>query len=216
MKEMRLMQIIGDIDEKYIDEAAPAEEKKKAVRFVPWVRYVGIAACAMLVIGVGIFAMTQQRGNIVDTPVMSGTQTEEAADTSELTQYVNPYAEYDTLEEAERAAGFDITGPDSYGGYTEPYYAVIEGKILEVQYYDISDSRGMTIRKAKGNEDISGDYNEYDNITEIQVNGNTVTIKGNGDEFSLAVWVSGDYSYSASVSSGISENLLKEIIEKIQ
>ena len=25
MKEMRLMQIIGDIDEKYIDEAAPAD-----------------------------------------------------------------------------------------------------------------------------------------------------------------------------------------------
>ena len=29
MKEMRLMQIIGDIDEKYIDEAAPTEQKKK-------------------------------------------------------------------------------------------------------------------------------------------------------------------------------------------
>lgn len=29
MKEMRLMQIIGDIDEKYIDEAAPAEQKRK-------------------------------------------------------------------------------------------------------------------------------------------------------------------------------------------
>lgn len=78
MKEMRLMQIIGDIDEKYIDEAAPAEQKKKAMRFTPWVRYASIAACAMLVIGVGLFAMIQQRGNIVDNPVLSGTQTEEA------------------------------------------------------------------------------------------------------------------------------------------
>ena len=52
MKEMRLMQIIGDIDEKYIDEAAPAEQKKKALRFTPWVRYASIAACAALVIGV--------------------------------------------------------------------------------------------------------------------------------------------------------------------
>lgn len=210
MKEMRLMQIIGDIDEKYIDEAAPAEQKKKAMRFTPWVRYASIAACAMLVIGVGIFAITQHSGNIIDTPAQS-----EEADSSDFVQSGNPYAEYDTLEEAENTIGFEISVPDSYGGYTEPYYAVIEGKILEVQYYN-GDDRGMVIRKSRGSEDISGDFNEFDNITETEVNGNTVTIKGSGDEFSLALWVSGDYSYSVSVSSGISENALKEIIEKIK
>ena len=204
------MQIIGDIDEKYIDEAAPAEQKKKAMRFTPWVRYASIAACAMLVIGIGIFAITQHRGNIIDTPAQS-----EEADSSDFVQSGNPYAEYDTLEEAENTIGFEISVPDSYGGYTEPYYAVIEGKILEVQYYN-GDDRGMIIRKSRGSEDISGDFNEFDNITETEVNGITVTIKGSGDEFSLALWVSGDYSYSVSVSSGISENALKEIIEKIK
>ena len=210
MKEMRLMQIIGDIDEKYIDEAAPTEQKKKAMRFTPWVRYASIAACAMLVIGVGIFAITQHSGNIIDTPAQS-----EEADSSDFVQSGNPYAEYDTLEEAENTIGFEISVPDSYGGYTEPYYAVIEGKILEVQYYN-GDDLGMIIRKSRGSEDISGDFNEFDNITETDFNGSTVTIKGSGDEFSLALWVSGDYSYSVSVSSGISENALKEIIEKIK
>ena len=210
MKEMRLMQIIGDIDEKYIDEAAPTEQKKKAMRFTPWVRYASIAACAMLVIGVGIFAITQHSGNIIDTPAQS-----EEADSSDFVQSGNPYAEYDTLEEAENTIGFEISVPDSYGGYTEPYYAVIEGKILEVQYYN-GDDRGMFIRKSRGSEDISGDFNEYNTVTETEVNGNTVTIKGSGDEFILALWVSGDYSYSVSVSSGISENALKEIIEKIK
>lgn len=204
------MQIIGDIDEKYIDEAAPAEQKKKAMRFTPCVRYASIAACAMLVIGVGIFAITQHSGNIIDTPAQS-----EEADSSDFVQYGNPYAEYDTLEEAENTIGFEISVPDSYGGYTEPYYAVIEGKILEVQYYN-GDDRGMIISKSRGSEDISGDFNEYNTVTETEVNGNTVTIKGNGDEFGLALWVSGDYSYSVSVSSGISENALKEIIEKIK
>ena len=192
------MQIIGDIDEKYIDEAAPAEQKKKAMRFTPWIRYASIAACAMLVIGVGIFAITQHSGNIIDTPAQS-----EEADSSDFVQSGNPYAEYDTLEEAENTIGFEISVPDSYGGYTEPYYAVIEGKILEVQYYN-GDDRGMIISKSRGSEDISGDFNEYNTVTETEVNGNTVTIKGNGDEFSLALWVSGDYSYSVSVSSGIS------------
>lgn len=204
------MQIIGDIDEKYIDEAAPTEQKKKAMRFTPWVRYASIAACAMLVIGVGIFAITQHSGNIIDTPAQS-----EEADSSDFVQSGNPYAEYDTLEEAENTIGFEISVPDSYGGYTEPYYAVIEGKILEVQYYN-GDDRGMIIRKSRGSEDISGDFNEYNTVTETEVNGNTVTIKGSGDEFILALWVSGDYSYSVSVSSGISENALKEIIEKIK
>ena len=210
MKEMRLMQIIGDIDEKYIDEAAPAEQKKKALRFTPWVRYASIAACAALVIGVGIFAITQHSGNIIDTPAQS-----EEADSSDFVQSGNPYAEYDTLEEAENTIGFEISVPDSYGGYTEPYYAVIEGKILEVQYYN-GDDRGMIIRKSRGSEDISGDFNEYNTVTETEVNGNTVMIKGSGDGFRLALWVSGDYSYSVSVSSGISENELKEIIEKIR
>ena len=216
MKEMRLMQIIGDIDEKYIDEAAPAEQKRKAVRFTPWVRYAGIAACAVLVIGAGIFAVTQQRGGIVDTPVQSGADANEAADTSEFVQYVNPYAEYETLSEAEKAAGFDIAVPDSYGDYTEPYYAVIGGKILEVQYYDLGENRGMIVRKARGSEDISGDFNQYDDITETQVGGSTVTIKGNGGKFSLAVWVSGDYSYSVSVESGIPETELIKILEIIK
>ena len=204
------MQIIGDIDEKYIDEAAPAGQKKKAMRFTPWVRYASIAACAMLVIGVGIFAITQHSGNIIDTPAQS-----EEADSSDFVQSGNPYAEYDTLEEAENTIGFEISVPDSYGGYTEPYYAVIEGKILEVQYYN-GDDRGMIIRKSRGSEDISGDFNEYNTVTETEVNGNTVTIKGSGDEFSLALWGSGDYSYSVSVISGISESALKEIIEKIK
>ena len=188
----------------------PAEQKKKAMRFTPWIRYASIAACAMLVIGVGIFAITQHRGNIIDTPAQS-----EEADSSDFVQSGTPYAEYDTLEEAENTIGFEISVPDSYGGYTEPYYAVIEGKILEVQYYN-GDDCGMIIRKSRGSEDISGDFNEFDNITETEVNGNTVTIKGNGDEFSLALWGSGDYSYSVSISSGISENALKEIIEKIK
>jgi hypothetical protein len=34
-----------------------------------------------------------------------------------------------------------------------------------VQYYN-GDDRGMVIRKSHGSEDISGDFNEFDNITD--------------------------------------------------
>ena len=32
MKEMRVMRAIGDIDDKYIDEAAPVQTKRNAIR----------------------------------------------------------------------------------------------------------------------------------------------------------------------------------------
>lgn len=217
MKEMRLMRAIGDIDDKYIEEAAPTEEKRTAVRFAPWTKFAGIAACAAVVIGAGVFAFTRNGGNIVDYPVLSGTyQTNEVSDSSEPDQYVNPFMEFDALAEAENTVGFEIVIPESYGDYSELDFFVVGGEILEIQYNDPNDTRGMLIRKIKGTEDVSGDYNEYSDVSEIQTAAGTVTIKGNDGRFYLAVWTFGEFSYSVSVSSGISEDELKEIVEKIQ
>lgn len=210
MKEMRLMRAIGEIDDKYIEEAAPSGEKKTAIRFAPWTKLAGIAACAAIAIGAGIFVLTQQSGNIVASP----SQTEEG--TSDYVQYVNPIAEFDTLSEAENAVGFDIEIPESYGDYSTRRFSVITGTILEIQYYDDSENRGMLVRKTKGGEDVSGDYNEYDNVSEIQTAAGAVTIKGNDGEYNLAVWTFGEYSYSVFVGSGVSEDELIDIFEKIQ
>lgn len=210
MKEMRLMRAIGEIDDKYIDEAAPSEVKRTAIRFAPWAKFVGIAACAAIAVGAGIFAVTQQRGSIVDPA------TQPESGTSDYVQYVSPIAEFDTLSEAENAAGFEIHVPESYGDYSERRFSVITGTILEIQYYDDSENRGMNIRKTRGTDDVSGDYTEYGNVSEIQTAAGTVTIKGNDDKFLLAVWTSGEFSYSVSVDSAVSEDELKEIAEKIQ
>lgn len=209
MKEMRLMRAIGEIDDKYIEEAAPSEEKKTAIRFAPWAKFVGIAACAAVAAGAGIFAVTQ-RGNIV----ISSVQTEEG--TSDYVQYVNPFAEFDSLSEAEDAVGFGIEIPESFGDHSEQRFSVITGTILEIQYYDDSESRVMNIRKTKGSEDVSGDYTEYSNVSEIQTAAGAVTIKGGDDKYSLAVWTSGGYSYSVLVGSGVPEDELIKIVEEIQ
>ena len=62
MKEMRVMRAIGDIDDKYIDEAAPVQTKRNAIRLVSWAKYAGIAACAALVLGIGVFTVKQNAG----------------------------------------------------------------------------------------------------------------------------------------------------------
>lgn len=220
MKEMRLMQIIGDIDDKYIEEAAPCEqsersEKKPAIRFVPWVKYAAAAACAALILGAGIFAVTQ-RANIVEKPAESGSEAVSSDESGDFVQAVSPYEDFDTLEEAEKAVGFDIAVPDSFVAFTELSFSTVSGKILEVQYYDKDGGCGLSIRKAKGGEDVSGDWNEYESVSEIQAGGRAVTIKGNGGKYYLAVWQDGGYSYSVSVTDGASEDELKAVVEDIQ
>lgn len=213
MKEMRIMRSIGDIDDKYIDEAAPVQKKSNA-QLYSWVKYAGIAACAALVLGIGVFVV-KQNVNLVDSPSQTGTETTQPA-SSDLTQIVNPCIEYAAIEEAEKAVGFDIEIPDSYGFFSERSYAVLFGEMIEVRYLDADGNTGLCIRKASGTEDISGDYSAYENVSEIEVGGCSVTLKGNEDKYSLAVWSFGDYSYAVSADFGASEDELTEIIKEIE
>lgn len=59
----------------------------------------------------------------------------------------------------------------------------------------------MLIRKAQGDQDISGDYNEYPQIETVD----GITLKGENDQFTLAVWTNGGYTYSISVGEALSQ-----------
>ena len=51
MKEMRILNALEQVDEKYIEDAAPLKQKsKKPV----WVRWVAVAACLCLAVGIAI------------------------------------------------------------------------------------------------------------------------------------------------------------------
>lgn len=212
MKEMRLMRAIGEIDDKYVEEAAQ-ETTSKAIRFGSWAKYAGIAACAVLVLGIGVFAVKQ--GVAVDTPAQTDTAVT-SADDSEFSQVGNPYEYFDTLEEAEKNIGFEITAPADYGNYTNVDYTVISGYILQIGYYDESDSEGLSVRKSASAEDISGDYNTYENIAEITSDSRQITLKGSGDKYYLAVWNDGGYSYAVSVKPGASEAEITELVKNIK
>lgn len=212
MKEMRLMRAIGEIDDKYVEEAAQ-ETTSKAIRFGSWAKYAGIAACAVLVLGIGVFAVKQ--GVAVDTPAQTDTAVT-SADDSEFSQVGNPYEYFDTLEEAEKNIGFEITAPADYGNYTNVDYTVISGYILQIGYYDESDSEGLSVRKSASAEDISGDYNTYENIAEITSDNRQITLKGSGDKYYLAVWNDGGYSYAVSVKPGASEAEITELVKNIK
>ena len=60
----------------------------------------------------------------------------------------NPWSEVNSIAEAKTITGFDFIVQDTIDGQNE---------IIEVRYGD-----DVIIRKSKGNEDNSGDFNSYD------------------------------------------------------
>lgn len=78
------------------------------------------------------------------------------------------------------------------------------GELAELHYS--GEEQTAVYRQSIGTEDNSGDYDAYKDVTEITVNEMNITLKGNDGIYTLAVWTDGEYSYSLSLSSGVSEN----------
>ena len=216
-KEMRLMRAIGDIDDRYIDEAAPVGNTR-AIRSSEWVRYAGAAAAAVLVIGAGLFVMTRSTEVGVNEPLQTTAAPEQTSAITDMPLEMagNPYAEYDTLEEAAAVVGFDISVPESFGIYTDRHIATIFDDMTEVTYYDEKGTEGFSIRKTVGSDDPSGDCNIYDNTVTADIGGRNVIMSGNGGRISKAVWTDGKYAYSVSaIENGLSRSEIEEIISSV-
>lgn len=112
----------------------------------------------------------------------------------------NPFVEVKTLDEASKIAGFTLEVPATYEDYKKQVIQAIENDMVEVIYFDEdSEHEGLRIRKAKGTDDISGDYNEYKSVETVKVGDYEVTEKGSEGDISVATWTDGTYSYSINV-----------------
>lgn len=128
----------------------------------------------------------------------------------------NPFEKKASLDAANKAAGFSFTSPSKYTTYEAKEYRVIKDEMVEIIYKDTSNpDEDIRVRKAKGNLDISGDYNSY--LTNKIVNdaGIQILLRGEDDKYHAATWTSGDYSYAIDSKAGITENKLKGFIQRI-
>lgn len=106
----------------------------------------------------------------------------------------NPWTEYDSLEEAEAAAGFQFPQPKWDVDYDAVTYRVMDG-IIEIIYAQ-DDGQVMTLRKGADETDISGDHNDY-SFNETR---DGITVKGETNEqgdilCKTAAWVSDGHFY---------------------
>ncbi len=146
-----------------------------------------------------------------ETPAAEQTQTDN-------TQIPNPWTDYDSLDEAIAAAGFDCTIPDTIGGCSEKAFRVPDADgetMLEVIYAD-GETEIARVRKAPGTEDISGDYNTYAEQTELTSGDAAVTMKGADGLVQLAIWQADGYTYAVSVENGLTADAMAELVAQVR
>lgn len=125
---------------------------------------------------------------------------EETEDAGMHDQIANPWSEYATVSEAGDAAGISFNAPEKLGDMGISYIQAMNG-LAEVRYG--TDEAEITYRKGAGTDDISGDYNEYAEISEAAVAAVTVTLRGNDGKVFSALWDDGANSYAYYAANGV-------------
>lgn len=182
----KLLYAMSEIDDAYIEAAlsfTPKVKKPSTKLTFPAMKRVALAMAAFLVMGVSLYYLSDFTE---DAPPMI----EEAT----------PYQEVGSLQAASSLAGFEMIVPKTKTSEYEVAYLVYHGDgiaMIEVNYKaENGTDRGYYVRKAKGNEDISGDYNTYASTDIEKRDGRVITLKGNDDKWSLATWSANGYSYA--------------------
>ena len=116
----------------------------------------GIALLLALILALSLAAC----GSSAKTPEESAAPVEVPKESAEVVGMANPWTEYASLEEAEAAAGFKFPQPKWDVAYDSVTYRVMDG-IIEIIYAQ-DDGQVMTLRKGADENDVSGDYNDYD------------------------------------------------------
>ena len=130
---------------------------------------------------------------------------------SNSTELPDPFAEDKTLAEAAKAAGFELTAPVA----EDAVIRVIPEELIEVIDYAGEEETGR-IRKGVGSEDVSGDYSVYAQVSTVDVDGLTVTMKGDGGKERLAIWTCDGCTFSVSVTNGVTRNEMSALVKTVK
>lgn len=142
-------------------------------------------------------------------------ETESAA--AETTQISNPFVDCETMTDAEKLAGFSFTVPEQVEGYEKELIQAIDGELIQVFYENPEEQEDeILMRKGAGSDDISGNYEEFEEISTAAAGDLEVTLKGNDGKVIVAVWTTGSYTFSIQADKGISQGEMLSLVEAVQ
>ena len=176
------------------DLSAP-EERQRAP--AAWRRWGAVAACLAVMIagGLALPHLLPQNGT-EDPLVLAGPGMEEM----------------DSRAALEQAVGFSVEEAETLPlAPQEVLYTAFDSGLAQVEYRGENGQTAL-LRKSQGPEDNSGDFNQYPDVEERELDGNTVTLKGAEGQFTLALWQKGGFSYSLSLSQGQDAQGWEEIL----
>ncbi|CAH0540212.1 hypothetical protein [Oscillospiraceae bacterium] len=177
-------------------ETQMAEPCKKPNRLR---RFAALAAC-LAVLLVGAMALPK----FISSPVPEESET----------MIANGMVEVISKEELSEAVGFPVKSAQSLPFFPQSiYYTSYWGEMAQIDY--ANGGSMACFRQSLGEEDNSGDWSEYPAQKSLTVNGCAVTLKGEADSYTLAIWQDGTYSYSLSLSAGQPASVWESIVEGV-
>lgn len=186
----RIMNNIQEIDFK--------TESKKMYFFQGYKKYISIAACLIVCIA----------GTLIIPNLMKIEQ-------GPPLQIVPDIVEYTSKSELSSSVGFEVKDVKNIPFDVEEIKYISYWKEFAEVIYSGNENT-LVFRMAPGSKDISGDYNEYDEVKIYSIDTCTVTIKGSDGLYNLAIWNDGEFSYTLQLNTALSETDLGHIIQSIQ
>ena len=132
----------------------------------------------------------------------------------------NPWMDCADIAEAERLAGFNMKAPERIVGHDRRLIQTIKESTVQLFYSDKDmsepDSDVVLVRKARGNEDISGDYNTYEKTETVTTHGTEVSLRENGDMVYVATWKKDGFTYAVNADNGLTKEEIYCLAETIE
>ena len=173
---------------------AAGHGRAKTVRFPQWRRYLAAACFAVLLAGCLVLPAIL-RGPQVQQPAGSGSPAF-GDGTAGITEYAS-------AQELSQALGFPVSDLSGLPfSVSDTAYIDSFGALAEIEYTG-SDGQTAVYRKSAGTDDNSGIYDTFADTEQLAAGSLRATVKGDGTQFTLAVWTDGSYAYSLALSRGV-------------
>ena len=178
-------------------------------------RYLILLLCAVMAVSAAACADTKETPE--ETRLTEAEETQAQRPALGGMQIANPFTDCETMEEAEKLSGFPMTLPEILPDWAqeEPVIRAEENGMTELIYRG-AEQQELRIRKAAGSEDISGDYETYEEVTELAAGELTLTVRSNAGRIYSAIWTADGCTYAVSCSEGMTAKQTAEMAVSVR
>lgn len=149
-------------------------------------------------------------------PASSEVSTAAPASQAESAEPQADYPAYDSLKEAEKAAGFSFSLPDTIvSDYQVSAYQALSGKAVAISYTNKADDK-LILVKSVLDANSKKKYSDYDHISDIVVDSTKVYWKENSDgDILKAYWLTKTHVYNMSCPKGLNVDYVVDLVRNV-